>query len=96
MRKVTPVGGEIGFLSDLMTQATSDVPVSRTVLLGGQRVSVRLEASIWDGLIDIGERQAKAVEELCAEIEARRAGIPLSTAIRVFVLQYFRERTEAV
>lgn len=90
MRKLPTSGGEIGFMSDLMTLATTDVPVSRSVSLGGRRIGVRLESSIWNGLIDIGERKGLSIDELCADIDGRRRGIPLATAIRVYVLDYFR------
>lgn len=96
MRKIDPAGGEVGLLSDLFSQATADVPVSRVVTVGGTRISVRMESSLWNSLIEIGEREGKSIDELCDDIEGRRNGIPLSTAIRVFVLHYFREATESV
>ncbi|WP_035690581.1 ribbon-helix-helix domain-containing protein [Azospirillum halopraeferens] len=83
-------GGEIGLLSDLMSRATADVAVARTVRIGAEHVGVRLESAIWAGLIDIGEREGRSIDDLCVEISDAWSGLPLSTGIRVFVLNYFR------
>ena len=90
-RKTTMLREELGVGPDLMTLLPVPALVARTVFVGGRRISVRLESEVWSGLIEIGEREAKSLDELCEEIDARRNGIPLATAVRVFVLHYFRE-----
>lgn len=78
-------------MADLSALTAQPVVVSRSVMVGGRRASLRLEANIWDGLKDIAQREGKDVEALCAEIDASRTqGIPFATSVRVYVLNYFR------
>ncbi len=78
-------------MADLSSLSAQPVVVSRSVSLGGRRASLRLEATIWDGLKDIAQREGKSVEALCADIDASRTqGIPFATSVRVYVLNYFR------
>jgi len=79
-------------MADLSSLAAPPTVVSRSVMVGGRRASLRLEATIWDGLKEIAQQEGKTLEALCAEIhESRTEGIPFATSVRVFVLNYFRD-----
>lgn len=79
-------------MADLSSLAAPPAVVSRTVTVGGRRASLRLEATIWDGLKEIAQREGKTLDALCLDIEGRRTeGIPFATSVRVYVLNYFRK-----
>ena len=66
-------------------------PVKHSLTLRGHRTSVSLEAEFWDAFRAIAEERGVAVNELAAEIDARRAAESgLASAIRVFVLCRYR------
>lgn len=65
--------------------------VVRTVPLPGRRACIRLEVAVWDGLVTIAENAGRSVDCLCAEVDAARpAHVTLTSAIRNYVLEYFR------
>ncbi|WP_449234028.1 ribbon-helix-helix domain-containing protein [Azospirillum doebereinerae] len=69
--------------------------VSRTVSLPDRRAKLRLESAVWSGLDEIARKQLRPVQELCKDVDAHRPpGMPLTSAIRTYVLDYFRQ-TEA-
>jgi predicted DNA-binding ribbon-helix-helix protein len=68
-------------------------PVKRSLTLRGHRTSVSLEDAFWQAFREIAREQAKGINELAVEIdEARDPDVGLASAIRVFVLQRFRDR----
>jgi predicted DNA-binding ribbon-helix-helix protein len=71
----------------------SDRPVKRSLTLRGHRTSVSLEDEFWQGFRDIAEQQGKPINVLAAELDAARdLETGLATAIRLFVLRYYRDR----
>ncbi|MGY9046388.1 hypothetical protein P775_19685 [Puniceibacterium antarcticum] len=67
-------------------------PVKRSLTLRGHRTSVSLEDAFWAAFRDIATAQAKPLNQLAAEIDAARAlDVGLASAIRVFVLEWFRD-----
>lgn len=65
-------------------------PVKRSFTIKGHRTSISLEAPFWQAL-----RQAAAAEQiplatLVAAIDAERGAAGLSSAVRVWVLDYVR------
>ena len=60
--------------------------VKRSVSIAGHRTSVSLEAPFWHALKEIACRRGVSVQTLLADLDARRGGQNLSSAIRVFVL----------
>ena len=66
----------------------------RNVTLGGRRTSVCLEDHVWEGLGDICRREAIGIDALCTEISLRRVRSSMSSALRVFLLLYFRTLSE--
>lgn len=62
----------------------------RTVTVSGRRTSISIETVVWDGLEDISNREELTLAELLTLIDQRRLGSSLASAVRVFVLFYFR------
>lgn len=79
--------------------AASTIPVKRSVTIAGHRTSISLEPEFWDALREISAAQNKSVNGLISEIDAARpndgrlAG-GLSSAIRGYVLAWYRNRTQ--
>ena len=70
---------------------TSALP-KRSVVIDGRKTSVSIEDDFWDNLKEIAHQQHKTVSELVAGIDAERKAERkadnLSSAIRLFVLEY--------
>jgi predicted DNA-binding ribbon-helix-helix protein len=66
-------------------------PVKRSLTLRQHRTSVTLEDEFWSAFREIAEEQGRALNELAAEIDAARdLDTGLATAIRLYVLAYYR------
>jgi predicted DNA-binding ribbon-helix-helix protein len=67
--------------------------VNRNIVAERGRTSMRLEPELWDALSEICRRERVSPSELCRRIE--RAGIPggRTSAMRVYILRYFRAAT---
>jgi predicted DNA-binding ribbon-helix-helix protein len=69
--------------------------VKRSIVLNGHKTSVSLEDEFWRGLRDIAEREKTNLSALAGKIDAERHHSNLSSAIRVYVFNYFRVPTSA-
>lgn len=68
-------------------------PIKRSLTLRGHRTSVSLEDEFWDALRKIARENGRTINDLASEIDAARDGRSgLASAIRVFVLRYYRDR----
>ena len=66
-------------------------PVKHSLTLKGHRPSVSLEEEFWIAFRDIAARQGRAINDLAAEIDAKRGtDRGLASAIRVYVLKYLQ------
>ncbi|MDW7555827.1 hypothetical protein D9623_16445 [Azospirillum brasilense] len=68
----------------------------RNVYVAGKRTSMRLEAAFWEGLEEIAQRENLTLGELCNRLAERVEAVDasnLSSAVRVYVLEYFRAAT---
>ena len=63
----------------------------RSLTVAGHRTSVSLEDAFWTGLRDIALARGVAVATLVAEVDRARGTANLSSAIRVFVLAFYRD-----
>jgi predicted DNA-binding ribbon-helix-helix protein len=52
---------------------------------------VRLEATMWAALNDIAIERGKTVHDLVLDINRDRIGISLTAAIRVYIVDFYRE-----
>jgi predicted DNA-binding ribbon-helix-helix protein len=64
--------------------------VKRSVVIAGHRTSISLEDAFWKSLKDIAKKRGETLSALVAEIDDKRRGGNLSSAIRVFVLDHYR------
>ncbi|MBC7144206.1 MAG: ribbon-helix-helix domain-containing protein [Thioclava marina] len=68
-------------------------PKKRSLTLGGHRTSVTLEDEFWRAFREIAAAKSLGINELAAEIDvARGTEAGLATAIRLYVLAYYRDR----
>lgn len=66
--------------------------VARNVTTGRGRTSVKFEDYFWDALGEIARERRLAVNAVVAEIDRGRGATPLTRAIRLYILHWFRER----
>jgi predicted DNA-binding ribbon-helix-helix protein len=64
--------------------------VKRSIVIAGHKTSVSLEDAFWQGLKEIAAVQDMTLSEMVASIDGGRNGGNLSSAIRLFVLDYYR------
>ena len=67
--------------------------VKRSVVVGGHKTSISLEDAFWGGLKEIAQAKGATVTETLTQIDETRQQANLSSAIRLFVLGQFRNRT---
>ena len=66
--------------------------VKRSIVVAGHKTSVSLEEAFWNGMKEISGLRNMTLSELVGEIDKNRQQGNLSSAIRLFVLDYFRTR----
>lgn len=64
--------------------------VKRSIVITGHKTSVSLEDAFWSGLKDIAGSRSMTLSELVASIDGDRRQGNLSSAIRLFVLDHYR------
>ena len=64
--------------------------INRNIVAERGRTSMRLEPELWDALAEICRRERTTPSELCRRIERMGLKGGRTSAMRVFVLQYFR------
>ncbi len=65
-------------------------PVKRSFTIGGHRTSISLEAPFWEALKAVSAEEKVPVSRLIARIDAERGTGGLSSAVRVWLLAYYR------
>lgn len=65
-------------------------PVKRSFTIGGHRTSISLEAPFWEALKEIGKRERRSLAQLVQGIDAGRDDSGLSSAVRIWILSYYR------
>jgi predicted DNA-binding ribbon-helix-helix protein len=69
--------------------------VKRSIVIAGHKTSVSLEDAFWQGLKQIAAQRQLTLSDLVATIDTERRQGNLSSAIRLFVLDYYRTRGNA-
>ncbi|MGY4597553.1 putative DNA-binding ribbon-helix-helix protein [Bradyrhizobium sp. GM22.5] len=69
--------------------------VKRSIVVAGHKTSVSLEEAFWNGMKEISGLRNMTLSELVGEIDSNRQQGNLSSAIRLFVLDYFKSRAMA-
>src|SRR4029077_7991131 len=70
--------------------------VKRSIVVAGHKTSVSLEDAFWKGLKDIADDRDITLSDLVSSIDTDRQQGNLSSAIRLFVLDYYRTRAIGV
>ena len=64
--------------------------VKRSIVLAGHKTSVSLEDAFWKGLKEIAGGRHMTLSDLVGAIDAQRQHGNLSSALRLFVLDFYR------
>ncbi|MGI9403634.1 MAG: ribbon-helix-helix domain-containing protein [Hyphomicrobium sp.] len=67
-------------------------PVKRSFTIKGHRTSISVEAPFWEALCQAAAAERVTLAALVAMIDAERGDAGLSSAVRVWVLEYFRKQ----
>jgi predicted DNA-binding ribbon-helix-helix protein len=70
-------------------------PVKRSFSIRGHRTSISLESAFWDALREAAAREQTSLAALVVSIDQRRGAAGLSSAVRTWVLAYFRKASAA-
>jgi predicted DNA-binding ribbon-helix-helix protein len=66
--------------------------VKRSIVIAGHKTSVSLEDAFWKGLKEIANGRDMTLSDLVATIDSERQHGNLSSAIRLFVLDFYRNQ----
>ena len=66
--------------------------VKRSIVLAGHKTSVSLEDAFWKGLKEIAGGRHMTLSDLVGAIDAQRQHGNLSSALRLFVLDFYRSQ----
>lgn len=66
----------------------------RSIVIAGHKTSISLEDAFWEELKRFAERQRMTLSSVVNDIDTRRDGGNLSSAIRLFVLERARARAK--
>ena len=69
--------------------------IKRSIVIAGHKTSVSLENAFWDALKQIAAGENIAIHELIFKINNERELGGLSSALRLFVLEHYRQKAAA-
>jgi len=69
--------------------------VKRSIVIAGHKTSISLEDAFWKGLKEIAAVRGQTLSDMVAAIDRDRQDGNLSSAIRLFVLDHYRNRDTA-
>jgi predicted DNA-binding ribbon-helix-helix protein len=70
--------------------------LKRSIVIAGHKTSVSLEDAFWTGLKEIAGARNMTLSDLISSIDAERRQANLSSAIRLFILDFHRKHLEEV
>ena len=65
--------------------------IKRSIVIAGHKTSVSLEDAFWVGLKEVATGRDMTLSDLVDSIDSGRGDGNLSSAIRLFVLDFYRE-----
>jgi predicted DNA-binding ribbon-helix-helix protein len=68
--------------------------VKRSVVVNNNKTSISLEDEFWESLKSIANEQDETLSNLIIKVNANRGYDNLSSAIRLFILHYYRDEVE--
>lgn len=66
--------------------------IKRSIMIAGHGTSVSLEPEFWDGLKAMAQSRQMSLAQLVASLDAERQSGNLSSALRLAVLAFYRDR----
>lgn len=66
--------------------------VKRSIVIASHKTSVSLEDAFWNGLKEIAGSRNMPLSDLVSQIDSQRQHGNLSSAIRLFVLDHYRNQ----
>ena len=75
-------------------ESKSAIP-KRSVILAGRKTSISVENAFWRGLKEVARGRDITASDLVATINSGRKHQNLSSAVRLFVLDYYRRQVTA-
>ena len=66
--------------------------IKRSVDINGHKTSISLEDAFWNSLLEIAHQRNETVSQLVARIHKERKAANLSSNLRVFVLDHYRNQ----
>ena len=69
--------------------------IKRSIVIAAHKTSVSVEDDFWEALHKIAEQRHETLSHLIASIDAERKHPNLSSAIRLYVLAFYRDQREA-
>ena len=69
-------------------------PIKRSFSIHGHRTSISLEPPFWTALKDVAAKERLPLVRLVASIDQNRGEAGLSSAVRIWLLSYFRSRSD--
>ena len=73
-----------------MSNKTLSRPKKRSFSIKGHRTSLSLEEPFWQALRDVAEARDLSLVSLVNEIDQSRGDVGLSSAVRAYLLNYYR------
>ena len=68
--------------------------IGHSIIIDGHKTTVSLEEVYWKGLREIAEERGETLTHLIAGIDTDRQNANLSSAIRHFVLGFYRDQLD--
>jgi predicted DNA-binding ribbon-helix-helix protein len=66
--------------------------IKRSIMLAGRRTSICLEDVFWKSLREIADARHETLSQLVTTIDSKRQHANLSSAVRLFVLGFYRDQ----
>jgi predicted DNA-binding ribbon-helix-helix protein len=66
--------------------------VKRSIVVDGHNTSVSLEDEFWNSLREIAKERGESLTHVVGSIDANRDVANLSSAIRLFILRFYKEQ----
>ena len=66
--------------------------IKHSVVIKGRKTSVSLEDAFWKSLRGIADERGETLHQLISGIDGSRKNANLSSALRIFVLEFYRDQ----
>ena len=71
-------------------------PLKRSFTIRSHRTSISLEAPFWDALQSVANESNLPIAQLVARIDETRGTTGLSSAVRLWLLEHYRQRATSL